>query len=254
MHYIKVAHITDTHILKDSSLTLNQINPLDRFKKVISTVAKKKYDLIIFTGDIADDGNEESYNLFFNVIEILSTPCIVISGNHDNEAIISRMRKNKKNCISILSMPITINKWNFLYLNTNVAHQPYGELIQEDILLMKNKIEKLTGKTCVIMHHPVFPSYIGNLDQYNVKNPEYFLSVCENKIDLAICGHIHGDHRWVFNKTAFESAPSTIFQFENDDTTEGNYRINNALFGYKEYFFYHSGYQSRSVWFYEKTI
>lgn len=254
MNFIKVAHITDTHLLKDSSLTLNQINPVARLKKIISIVEKRKYDLVIFTGDISDDGNENSYNLFFDSIEILSHPCIIISGNHDNATTLNAMQENKKTCIPISKLPITINNWNFLFLNTNVTNQPYGEIKQDDVILMKSTMEKLTGKICVIMHHPVFPSYIGNLDQYNVKNPEYFLSLCENKIDLVICGHIHGDHRWVFNKTAFESAPSTLFQFDNPDASSQNYRIDNALFGYKEYFFYESGYQSKSVWCHEKNI
>ena len=58
---IKIAQISDSHLLGDKTENIHEVNPYQRLSNVISYIEKNKYDLIIFTGDITNNGDEKKF-------------------------------------------------------------------------------------------------------------------------------------------------------------------------------------------------
>ncbi|MBD2806142.1 metallophosphoesterase [Xenorhabdus sp. ZM] len=86
---MQVIHPTDIHLTQSREQKILGINPYDNFDLVCEEIGKNpsltQSKLIIVSGDIANDGDVESYRYFLHKMELLKIPCIVILGNHDQK-------------------------------------------------------------------------------------------------------------------------------------------------------------------------
>ena len=89
---INILQITDTHLYGTSVGTLLKMNTQHSLNQVIKIVGKheKKIDLILATGDIAQDASDRAYENFISTIRAMNVPFRWIPGNHDNAASMRR--------------------------------------------------------------------------------------------------------------------------------------------------------------------
>ena len=87
---MKIIHLSDPHIFTDK---IHGIDPVERFKKALDHINTNhnNADLFVITGDIADQGDKESYQLFREIVDSINLPKNLepklIIGNHDNRKI-----------------------------------------------------------------------------------------------------------------------------------------------------------------------
>ena len=86
---LKIIQVSDLHFLKDGE-TMYGANPVNRFRAFINDVNKnhRDVDLVVITGDIAHNGNKESYQLFKEELKRLDLPSVIMIGNHDNREVV----------------------------------------------------------------------------------------------------------------------------------------------------------------------
>ena len=84
---VKIIHITDTHILPKSEKLMG-LDPAARLQSVIASVNKDHADadFAVFSGDLTDKGDIESYRLFADLLDGLRVPYTLTLGNHDNRS------------------------------------------------------------------------------------------------------------------------------------------------------------------------
>lgn len=254
--FFKVAHISDPHLLENSTDILFQVNPFERLLHLLNIIKKNHYDLLIISGDIADNGDIKSYRLLNDLLATLSIPIILIPGNHDNEQHLVNTIAQKSDCWVSPKTPILLGGWTFLHMNNNISEKPQGKVTTAGLKQLQYQLEITSQPICLLIHHPLFSTRIPKIDLYGLINPQDLLPLLAYKVRLVLCGHIHGDYRWFYKGVFFESAPSSAFQFDPPGNSSESaceirkegYNINLNIYGFKEYLFSADHYHVRTIW------
>src|SRR4051812_29305665 len=79
---VRIALVSDTHVNRNGTNDDQHLYRY-RFDKAISMVNTSKVDLVLFTGDLTQDGKPEQIDDFLAQIKKLSVPVFYVPGNHD---------------------------------------------------------------------------------------------------------------------------------------------------------------------------
>jgi len=243
---MKIIQISDTHLFAQDDSQIFGINSNLKFKEVLKKIITDEVrdaDLVLLTGDISQDETVESYQYVTRELSLLNLPVYWIPGNHDNleqlEAVFSQNDQFKR--VSKLSL----NDWNFVFLNTKLPEHDEGYLSPTELNLLQQEITNSPEhkKIAIIMHH--HPGKVGTplIDNYLLQNAKEFWSIVKNtSVELIICGHVHGDYCLKHEGITLESAPATCLQWiKGCKDLEIDARI-----GYKVYHFDQDGYSAQA--------
>ena len=73
---IKIAHITDIHLPRDRQSIVHDVHTYDALERTLAKIAESDPDLVLVTGDIANDGGEEPYKTLSQLLEPFSDAII----------------------------------------------------------------------------------------------------------------------------------------------------------------------------------
>ena len=65
---VKLAQITDTHLFPDRDATLRGVATWHSLRAVVDRVRQENPDAIVLSGDLANDGNPDAYDLLYELI------------------------------------------------------------------------------------------------------------------------------------------------------------------------------------------
>lgn len=84
---MKIVQITDTHLVPPGE-RIHTLDPAARLQKVLDHVRATcaDADLLVFTGDLANDGNETAYFALHQMLADMPMPVRLLLGNHDRRA------------------------------------------------------------------------------------------------------------------------------------------------------------------------
>jgi Icc protein len=82
---VRILQITDTHLFAEKHETLLGINTWESYQAVLSAIhaSQRPCDLIVATGDLAQDHSSAAYQHFAEGIASFAAPCVWLPGNHD---------------------------------------------------------------------------------------------------------------------------------------------------------------------------
>jgi hypothetical protein len=92
MRYINIVHLSDLHLKSDGLDSRNQLRILENLTEDIAQLSRTnlKPDLVVFTGDLANAGDKESYGECRRILYKLLSECclppenlVIAPGNHD---------------------------------------------------------------------------------------------------------------------------------------------------------------------------
>lgn len=210
---IRIAQLTDCHLLKDEKAFLKGFNTNKTFLECLTFAKTLKPDYFLLTGDISEDGSVESYERIFNYLNSTNIKYMLLPGNHDN--IENMQAVFKDDCF--LNQKVSINNWNLILLNTKFDSEVYGKLssLGLNTLIETLNIEDLP--VGIFLHHPPLKINSPLMDQYALKNPETLLEVCmsnKGKVKFLSFGHVHQDFTSDIEGIKFFASPSTCMQFK----------------------------------------
>lgn len=240
---IKIAQISDSHLLKDPDENIQGVNPYQRLSRVLNHIKESHYDLILFTGDVANNCAENSYEQLLELTSDINDKIVIIPGNHDDLDILKKVLSKSKIFIIAPKEPVTINNWSFVYLNTVVKSENHGYLSDDDLRNLALNLEK-TGDSnvCILMHHHLFDIGLSFVDKYKIQNSEKIYNVITPNVKLVVNGHVHNDYT-IVKDILYTCCPSTAFQFTK------NMKVDNGLYGFKEYVLSNEQIFWHSTWF-----
>lgn len=241
---VKIIQITDTHLFANDELEIFGAKCNHTFKKVMKKLIDEDShdaDMIFLTGDISQDETKASYQKIAHDLSRLNLPIYWIPGNHDDLAIMESVFMNTKyfNRQSTLLLP----HWHLIFLNTKIDGRDDGLLSLSELKRLKDEllVSPANKKIAIIMHHHPAPVGTPLVDKYILQNGNDFWDIiCGFKVELIICGHVHGDYRFKHNNVMIESSPATCLQWEKGTKDlQADMRI-----GYKIYHFEQNGYRA----------
>src|SRR3990167_8569308 len=217
---VKVIQVSDTHLFANDELEIFGAKSNIKFKEVIERIRDEDShdaDMIFLTGDISQDETVESYRKIVHDLSNLNLPVYWIPGNHDNLARLESVFLNAKYFRKKLNL--SIPHWQLIFLNTKIEGRNDGQLSLPELKRLKEGVAaaKANQKIAIIMHHHPAPVGTPLIYNYILQNTKDFWDILAiTKVELIICGHVHGDYSFKHNNVMIESSPATCLQWEKE--------------------------------------
>ncbi|EKK7703835.1 3',5'-cyclic-AMP phosphodiesterase [Cronobacter sakazakii] len=214
---VRILQITDTHLFAGKNDTLLGVNTWESYQAVLAELhaEQRECDLIVATGDLAQDHTPEAYEHFATGIASLPAPCVWLPGNHDFQpAMYSTLQEAG---ISPAKRVFAGDNWQVLLLDSQVFGVPHGELSDYQLEWLERMLQAAPERhTLLLLHHHPLPSGCGWLDQHSLRNAQALDDVLNHypQVKHLLCGHIHQELDLDWNGRRLMATPSTCVQFK----------------------------------------
>lgn len=239
---VRILQITDTHLFAGKHEMLLGVNTWASYQAVLDAIEAggAHYDLIIASGDLAQDHSIEAYQHFIEGIQRLPAPCVWLPGNHDFQpAMFSTLGATSK--IEDAKHILCGENWQVVLLDSQVFGVPHGELSEYQLEWLQQTLDAWPQRhTLVALHHHPLPSGCNWLDQHSLRNSPQ-LDALLSHYPLArtvICGHIHQALDLDWHGRRMLATPSTCVQFRPHCT---NFTIDAEAPGWRWFELYADG-------------
>lgn len=233
---VQLVQITDTHLYGDSSGTLLKMNTQHSFAQVLSAVKENQtaIDLVLATGDIAQDSSVDAYKHFTSNIERLEAPYRWIPGNHDSAMVMREVADGTPANEKI----IQLNNWLILMLDTSIEGQVHGRLAKDELAFLKSNLDQAeldnSVKHCLVcLHHNPVKGNAGWMKDIGLHNKDKFWQLLKdsNKVKCVTYGHVHQELDYIHEGIRCLCTPSTCIQFKPNVV---NFALDQVNPGYRE--------------------
>lgn len=170
---------SDSHLARIP--TDSEHGPDRRLEQAIELARPLQPDLVLLTGDIADDASPEAYQRVKAMVGELGPPIIAIPGNHDHTDAVGDAFGQTRDTI--------MANWRIVALDTTVVNQIHGHIDTETVL---TTLGPDTGQPMVVaMHHP--PITTSTHPWFQLDGATKFVAALSQRSDIrcVVTGHLH---------------------------------------------------------------
>lgn len=216
-----VAQITDIHLGFEPG-NPDELNRqrLDRTLKVLTEMSPRP-DLLLATGDIADNGDDNvSYRRFGEAIAGLPFPVYPAMGNHDTRAAFLAANPGQPTADGFVQYAIEDHPVRILVLDTLETGRHGGGFCAVRAAWLRARLAEAPGRpTLLVLHHPPIETGLS----WMTENPEaewvlrlQAIVAAQDNIVAMVAGHLHRPivTRWA--GTALAVCPATAPQVALD--------------------------------------
>ncbi|MEU8261713.1 metallophosphoesterase [Micromonospora sp. NPDC048999] len=185
-----IAHLSDPHVgLRPDAA--------DRFRQVVShlVAVRPAPDVVILTGDVADHGMPEEYELARKILAPMAIPVVVGTGNHDvREHFAAAFAPGHEGPVDTA---IDVGGYRFLMLDSLVPAPPggrvdYGTLSPQTLDWLDRHLDD--GRpSFVCLHHPPVDIHVRPADNVKLTNAAELEAVLRRhgNVVAVLVGHAH---------------------------------------------------------------
>jgi len=212
MKSLRVAHITDIHLLAESGAKFYGVDTAISLQNVLDAILELEVlpNIIIVTGDLAEDGLTATYQRFCQILAGIDIPIYVLPGNHDNIGNMHDIITGES--IHFLDK-VKVESWVFIFVNSQVSGESYGYISSHEMALLKANLETAGSAPVVVaLHHT--PMEICPRVNCQLRNVNNFNQLIDSFscVKAVIAGHTHTDaEKNNIGHTQF-TTPSTFAQ------------------------------------------
>jgi len=215
MAALNLLQLSDLHILAQPGHTMLGIDTEYYFRLTLHHAHTKygPFDLILLTGDLAQDPFIDSYRRIAEDLQHYQTPCLCLPGNHDD---FSAMQAVFQGDLISCSRHVLLPGWQIIALNSQKPDSPVGRLDNQELQFLEETLRaELNLPTLLVMHHPCVASDSPWLDTMKIENSDALIDMIQrfDNIKAIVCGHIHQELAAWTGKIPVYATPSTCFQF-----------------------------------------
>jgi len=215
---LRIAQITDFHLLADPARTMMGINTEHSFLAVLDLAWRQHPDtrLFLMTGDLAQDPTAATYRRLRGHLDVLPVPCYGLPGNHDEPALMRQALADGQGPIGFQSQ-ILLDGWQIVCLDSTIPHDPGGCLGQAQLDLLETHLAAQPRRHALIaLHHSPLPTGAAWLDTMKLANDEALFALIDRfpQVKAVVYGHIHQAMDIDRSGVRLLACPSTCFQFK----------------------------------------
>lgn len=209
----RILQLSDLHIGPDDGPVLG-IDARANLERALSVVKDLHFDLVVLTGDIAQDGSEAAYRYVADVTTRLPWTFVALAGNHDDPQAMRR------------AMPALVQSDNDGFLG--FAHDAGDRRVvgldtstnllpPQQLAWLERVVAGSVQPALVFLHHPPRPAGCRFMDRaYPLRNADVAWAALSSTpaVEHIFCGHYH-THRSVFaDGRCLHLCPSTLGQLD----------------------------------------
>lgn len=207
---LKIGQISDTHIGDGASL-VQDIDVCKNFLMAYNSPTMKDLDLLVISGDLADNATPGAYSYIADIIKDCKVPVCIIPGNHDNLEIMGKyFDLNGKIHNGKCYYRYDIDGRSIFFLDS-----ADGTVSNEQLSWLEQETSKIDDEVLLFLHHP--PCLCGHkfMDlRYSMKNiveVQATLSKIKNLKHIFV-GHYHSEMTVQLEDKTVYVTPSTQMQ------------------------------------------
>ncbi len=213
---IRLLQLTDMHLFRTPQECLLGVNTWQSYQAVIEAIIAEQQtaDLVLATGDLAQDHSPEAYQAFASGISRLQRPCVWLPGNHDFQPAMVKVLAKEGICEQ--KRVLLGEQWQLLLLDSQVYGVPHGMLSDYQLDWLASALAAEPQRhTIVLLHHHPVPSGCTWLDTHSLRNSYQLAEILKDypQARTILCGHIHQELDKLWQGRRVLSTPSTCVQF-----------------------------------------
>ena len=212
---VRILQVTDCHILAGAGERLRGVDTRRSFEKVI-TAALEEYgrpDLLLATGDLAEDGSAEAYRYLSAHFGAAGIPTYWLPGNHDDNAV---MQAQLTGGPIRAARRVLTGGWLILLLDSTIEGEVQGRVAPAQMDFMDSALRHHAERHALVcLHHQAMDTGSEWIDAKGLENAAEFrqrLSRHDN-VRAVLWGHVHQEARHLHDQIEWLSTPSTCVQF-----------------------------------------
>ncbi|MEE4543361.1 metallophosphoesterase [Streptomyces sp. V4-01] len=177
----RVLQLSDIHFRGDGADVEGRA-PDDRLRRVLDAWRRteRPVDLVVLTGDLADDGSHAACRRLADALAPLSAPVVAVPGNHDRAGVVRAV---------FAADSATVGGWDVVGVDTSRPEQIHGTV---DVAAVAERLDSGDGRpTLLALHHPpVGPSAHR---WFQLEGAEGLLAALAQRpqVRAIISGHLH---------------------------------------------------------------
>lgn len=212
-----IAQVSDIHI-GPTEATYRGIDVRQQFLAVLHILASKPLDLLVLSGDLAAySGEIEAYLWIKQALASLPYPYVVMAGNHDNVAHLSKVFELSQDDIladGSLCFSRVVRQRRLLFLDSSL-----NQVSKAQLDWLQAQLEQEQQQVLVFIHHPPWLCGCQFMDScYPLENRESVWPILAQfaSIQHIFCGHYHTEKTMLHQGKSIHIAPATTFQINPD--------------------------------------
>jgi len=173
----------------------------------------------VFSGDLVDRGDRESYELLREILAQLSLPYYLMLGNHDRrEPFIDVFSQFAPDAAGFMQYSIDTPAGVFIFIDTLENDTHAGVYCSQRQAWLVDELETHRGKAIYLfIHHPPFDIYLPGLDRMQLAESEELFAILKpHDVRHMFFGHVHRALSGHWRGIPFSSVPSTVHQIATD--------------------------------------
>jgi 3',5'-cyclic-AMP phosphodiesterase len=222
---VRIFQLTDLHLLANPDGTFHKVPPLRTLQEVLDSFRSDvdEHDLIVVSGDIAQDESRGAYELLRSALGPLVSRCRIIPGNHDDRALIGEVFADIVDAsIDWLTFHEVLGRWLIVGVDTQAPGSAHGVIDARQLRLLDQRLQEHPERpTAVFLHHnplPVGSRWIDRLGLREGKEAFYTWVQGRPQIRFVCHGHTHQDFTGAIGQVRVYGTPSTSAQFKPRST------------------------------------
>ena len=212
---MKLIQITDPHLRGDGK-PICGLDPAANLAKAIADINSHHADadLVVFTGDLSDDGSPASYRLLIELLAPLAPPSRLLLGNHDDRAAFRAIFPDAPAEEGFIQSVVRTSAVSCLFLDTLDEGAVAGRLCERRLAWLDRQLGEVPAPTLVFMHHPPFDIGMPPLDAVKLADPKAFAGVLarHGNVRHIFAGHVHRLCSGTWNGMAISTGRGTNHQ------------------------------------------
>jgi Icc protein len=230
---LELVQITDTHLGREAGGTLLSMDTDFSLRCVIDLVRQEhpRLDLVLATGDIADNGAPTAYRRARDYFDQLPAETFWLPGNHDCAQTMAR----ELGAGGALVRFILSAHWQIIMLNSQVPGEVGGTLGDSELDWLKACLEQgaQTGlHSLVCLHHQPRPMGCAWIDSQQLSDGDEFWQTLSRYPEVrgVLWGHVHQQLDSFEAGVRLMSSPSSCVQFAPG---EDDFKVDDMPPGYR---------------------
>ena len=199
-----VLQISDTHLRAEPNTPADR-QPDATLASSIDAVLGADADLVLLTGDLADDGSLAALSRLRDVVGVFSAPVLALAGNHDTidnvHAVFGALGEAE------------VGAWRVVAVESLIPGEVHGSIDVDDFT---RRLDALDDRpTLIAIHHP--PRSPSTHQWFRLIGAEAMLADLRMRpsVRAVVSGHLHEAFRFYDGRLELCGAPSTYYAIEH---------------------------------------
>jgi Icc protein len=212
---LRVIQLTDLHLRARLTSEVRGVPVWARLRAALTEVDRQAPDLLVLTGDLADDAKQYSYRELREALHDWGDRIRILPGNHDDREVLRSTFKLGR-AARTLGFSDRLGGWRLIGVDTVVPRRAKAEFGADQLDWIATELADGREPVLMFMHHPPVSVNTWWLDRDLAPDVKQFHKIvgATDRVRAIVCGHAHQDVVKRLANTEVIITPSTAFQFK----------------------------------------